>query len=170
MKNNVYVAGSWKNRYAAKCLMKDIENLGCKITVDWTVHKKRDNVTDYVKEYIKGLQECDYFIYCMDGIKSLGKNFELGYATALGKPIAIYLLSGNIFGLSIDKVPFDKIVERESVFIRSNMYLVIRTIDELKNWLLSIVSRSQKIQEQCIQSDVVIHSQSVPVEIIQNVQ
>lgn len=144
MKNNVYIAGSWKNREAVKRLMKDIEEWGCKITVDWTNHKRKDNLMEYVQEYIKGLQECDHFIYCMDGIKSIGKNFELGYATALGKPIGIYLFDGNIFGPNMEKISFDKIIEKESVFVRANMYQIIRTIDELKNWLFNIMSSQSK--------------------------
>ena len=44
MKNNVYIAGSWKNRIVIKQLMKDIESWGYKITVDWTEHKRKENI------------------------------------------------------------------------------------------------------------------------------
>lgn len=137
--NNVYISGSWKNRDAVKRLMSDIENWGCKVTVDWTNHKNSGSIADYAQEYIKGLQECDCFIYCMDGIKSLGKNFELGYASALGKHIGVYLFEGATFGPNMKSVTFDKIIAKECVFIRANIYQILRTIDELKNWLLNAV-------------------------------
>lgn len=138
MKNNVYIAGSWKNRIVVKQLMNDIENWGYKITVDWTEHKRKDNISEYAQEYLKGLKECDYFVYCMDGIKSIGKNFELGYATALDKQVGVYVFDNNIFGPNMKVLSFDKIVDKECIFIRANMYQVIHTIDELKNWLPSI--------------------------------
>jgi len=138
MKNNVYIAGSWKNRIVIKQLMKDIESWGYKITVDWTEHKRKENIMEYAQEYLKGLKECDYFVYCMDGIKSIGKNFELGYATALDKHVGVYVFDNNIFGPNLKNVSFDKIVDKECIFIRANMYQVLHTLDELKNWLPSI--------------------------------
>src|SRR3972149_5757480 len=136
MKNNVYIAGSWKNRNDVKHLMDEIEEWGCKIMVEWTNHKKKDNIIDYVQEYIKGLQECDCFVYCMDGIKSIGKTFELGYVTALNNPVGLFIL------------------EKECIYIRANIYQIIRTIDELKNWLLDIVPSKSDINKSEIISDV----------------
>ena len=154
MKNNVYIAGSWKNRNDVKHLMDEIEEWGCKIMVDWTNHKKKDNIIDYVQEYIKGLQECDCFVYCMDGIKSIGKTFELGYVTALNKPVGIFLFENKIFGPNMEKISFDKILEKECIYIRANIYQIIRTIDELKNWLLDIVPSKSDINKSEIISDV----------------
>lgn len=138
MNNNVYIAGSWKNRIEVRNLMNDIESWGYNITVDWTNHVGKDNLVAYVQEYIKGMQECDYFIYCMDGIKSIGKNFELGYATALGKHIGIYLFNNKTFGPNMETTPYNKIIQKECAFIRADIYKILRTIDELKNWLPSI--------------------------------
>lgn len=152
--NNVYITGSWKNREAIKCLMCDIEKLGNKIAVDWTEHKGKENVKNYAQEIIKGLQECDCFIYCMDGIKSIGKNFELGFAAALNRPIAIYILNNkninnesdsdgnkclNLFGPNMDTTPFDKMVGKECIFIQAKMYPILCTFDELITWLSNIV-------------------------------
>ena len=152
--NNVYITGSWKNREAIKYLMGDIEKLGNKIAVDWTEHKGKENVKNYAQEIIKGLQECDCFIYCMDGIKSIGKNFELGFAAGLNKPIAIYLLNNkninnendsdgskclNLFGPNMDTTPFDKMIEKECIFIQAKMYPILRTFDKLITWLSNIV-------------------------------
>ena len=140
MKNNVYIAGSWKNRDAVKRLMNDIENFGYKITYDWTNHKGSDKAKDHVEEDIEGLKECDCLIYCMDGIRSRGKYFELGYVTALGKPVAIYLLPTyyNVINPNDENLPFNIIIENESVFIRSRIYPILHTIDELKSWLSNV--------------------------------
>ncbi len=138
MSNNVYIAGSWKNRVAIRQLMDDVENLGYKITVDWTNHIGKDKLVEYVQEYMRGIKECDYFIYCMDGIKSIGKNFELGYATALGKHVGVYLFNSKTFGPNIESTPLSKIMDKESAFVRANIFQMLYTMDELKNWLPSI--------------------------------
>ncbi len=162
MKNNVYIAGSWKNRETVKNLMNDIEEWGYKVTVDWTNHKRNDKIIDQAQEYIKGLQECDFFIYCMDGIKSIGKNFELGYATALGKTVGIYLFENKIFGPDIKNISFDKIIAKESIFIQANMYKILRTLEELKNWLLSIAKTPESLQTPEIQTPEIQTQEQTP--------
>ncbi len=138
MKNNVYVAGSCKNRVATKNLMDDIKKWGFNIAFDWT--NRTNDIVDDLKEDIKGLIECDCFIYCMDGIKSRGKYFELGYVSALNKPIGIYLLPTyyHIINPNSEDLPFSIIIENESVFIRSRIYPILNNIDELKKWLIDI--------------------------------
>lgn len=133
----VYIAGSCKNRTAIKGLMSEIESFGHQITVDWTIRRSNNDTKEFVEEDIKGLQECDRFIYCMDGIKSRGKYFELGYAAALNKNIGIYLLPTyyEVINPNSENLPFSIIIENESVFIRSKMFPILRTIDELKMWL-----------------------------------
>jgi len=140
MKNNIYMAGSWKNRVAIRQLMNDMENLGYKITVNWPNRKITDDAKIAAEENLKGLRECDCLIYCMDGIRSRGKYFELGYATALSKPIGIYLLPTyyNVINPNHEDIPFSVVLENESVFIRSRTYPILCNIDELKNWLSDI--------------------------------
>lgn len=138
MNNNVYIAGSWINRIEVKNLMSSIESWGYNISVDWTNHVGKDKLVEYVQEYMKGIKECDYFVYCMDGIKSIGKNFELGYATALDKKIGIYLFSNKTFGPNMETTPLNKIMNKECAFVRANIYQMIHTIEELKNWLTTI--------------------------------
>ncbi len=140
MKNSIYMAGSWKNRVAIRQLMNDIESLGYKITVNWTNRKMTDDAKIAAEENIKGLRECDCLVYCMDGIRSRGKYFELGYATALSKSIGIYLLPTyyNVINPNSEDLPFSMILENESVFIRSRNYPILRDMDELKNWLSNI--------------------------------
>jgi hypothetical protein len=139
MTNNVYIAGSYKNRKAVKGLMEEIEKWGYHITFDWTIHTKDEDIGKYVQGDIEGIKDCDHFIYCMDGTRSRGKYFELGYAWALGKRIGIYLLptfyqmTNDIY--SPDTPPFDIIIENDSVFIKSRMYPILSNIDELKTWL-----------------------------------
>ncbi len=149
MTNSVYIAGSCKNVKAVKYLMTKIESWGHRITFDWTGSNNNNDIGEYVKKDIDGIQECDNFVYCMDGIKSRGKYFELGYATALNKPIIIYILPthyymtnagsvdnvGNSDMLPSDMLPFDMIIENDSVFIKSRMYPILSNIDELKTWL-----------------------------------
>lgn len=137
MKLKVYVAGSLKNRALIKVLMNEIEMMGHKIITDWTESAEPGSARLCAKEDIRGLQECDCLIYCLDGIPSRGKNFELGYITALKKPIAIYILNIS----SISHIPielpgiFKYYIDKECVFIRANMYPIFYTIDELKSWL-----------------------------------
>ncbi len=139
MVNNVYIAGSCKNKNAVKDLMVKIETWDCRIVFDWTVSDKNYDVKRYVQEDIEAIKLCDNFIYCMDGIKSRGKYFELGYAAALGKRIGIYLLPNCYYVMdnvcSQDTLPFSVIMENDSVFIKSKMYTVLSTIEELRTWL-----------------------------------
>jgi nucleoside 2-deoxyribosyltransferase len=146
MKNNIYMSGSWKNRVAIRQLMNDMENLSYKIVVNWTNRKITDDARIAAEQNIKGLQECDCLIYCMDGIRSRGKYFELGYATALGKPIAIYLLPTyyNVINPNDEHMPFNIVLENESVFIRSRVYTILCNIDELKNWLSDVVDLNKR--------------------------
>ena len=145
MEHNVYVSGSWKNRVAVRGLMNEIKNWNNEIAVDWTEHKGKGNIKDYSQEILEGLQACNCMIYCMDGIKSIGKNFELGYMAALGKPIGVYLLNNNcdnccnIFGLNSDTISLEKMLEKECIFIQNKMYPILKTIDELKMWLSNII-------------------------------
>lgn len=88
-KTTIYVAGSWKNRSIIKNIMEKIESWGCNIAVDWTKHQEKGGAIQYAEEDLKGLKECDCLIYCMDTNHSRGKNFELGYVTALEKPVVI---------------------------------------------------------------------------------
>lgn len=143
MEKKIYIAGSWKNKNAVKDLMTDLEGDGYSIAVDWTNHKIDENLVSYVQDYLKGLNECSCFIYCMDGIKSIGKNFELGYATALGKPIGIFLMNSKMFGPNIENLPYEKIIAKECSFIRANLYKVLRSIEELKSWLSSILQSTK---------------------------
>lgn len=143
-KTKIYVAGSWKNRLLIKCLMREIEDWGHTVLVDWTNHEEKGGAKQYAEQDIKGLNQCDCLVYCMDGHKSRGKNFELGYVTALNKPIAIYLFSidrstvyKDIENVSIDYI-LDNMMANECVFIRAHMFPVLHTVEELKTWLSNI--------------------------------
>lgn len=139
-KIKVYVAGSCKNISSVKDVMNEIETMGHEIATDWTKHKRSGPTKLYAEEDIKALQECDCLLYCMDGIPSRGKNFELGYVTALKKPIAIYMLNLD----SIAHVPIETpgilkyYIDKECVFIRADMYPIFHTMDELRSWLSNI--------------------------------
>lgn len=137
MRLKVYVAGSLKNRSLTKVLMNEIEMMGYKITTDWTEDIESGSDRLCAEEDIRALQECDCLIYCLDGIHSRGKNFELGYVTALKKPIAIYMLNlSSISHISIETPGILKYyIDKECVFIRANMYPIFHTINELKLWL-----------------------------------
>lgn len=143
MRNNVYIAGSCKNRKAVKALMTDIENWGFNVIFDWTVRDGNNDISRYVQEDIRGIKDCDNFVYCMDGSKSRGKYFELGYASALDKRIGIYLLPNryNIASNTYnqDTLPFSVIIENDSIFIKSRMYPILSDANKLKTWLSTIV-------------------------------
>lgn len=144
----IYISGSWKNRNSVSNLMRDMENSGYEVIIDWTKHKITDDARHIVAENIEGLKKCDCLIYCMDGIRSRGKYFELGYATALEKPIGIYLLPTyyhNVYrpNSESEELPFSIIFDNESVFVRSKLYPILSTIDELENW----ISRLNEIYE-----------------------
>ena len=137
MKTKVYIAGSCRSRVAIGFLMSKIEDWGYEIAFDWTVHMEDGDASEYVQEDIKRLRECDLLVYCMDGIKSRGKYFELGYAFALNKPIGIYLLPTyyRVINPNDETLPFNVMMENESVFIRSKMCPILHSDNELKTWL-----------------------------------
>jgi len=142
-KTKIYVAGSWKNRLIIRCLMKEIEDWGHTVLVDWTNHEEKGGAKQYAEDDIKGLDQCDCLVYCMDGHKSRGKNFELGYATALNKPIAVYLFSidcSTVQGIEDASIDYmvDNMMDNECIFIRSRMFPVLHTVEELKTWLSNI--------------------------------
>lgn len=136
-KIKVYVAGSWKNRSAIKRLIEKIECWGYKVIVDWTKHQEKGGAKQYAEEDLKGLQECDCLVYCMDSNHSRGKNFELGYVTALGKPVIIYIMRDD--GVMTDpdrkKLPIDSLIDKECIFIRAKLYHILDILDELRSWL-----------------------------------
>ncbi len=130
----VYVAGSWRNRSIIKNIMEEIESWGCDIAVDWTMHQEKGGARQYAEEDLKGLKECDCLIYCMDSNHSRCKNFELGYITALGKPIIIYIIPEDE-GSDREKVPIDSLIDKECVFIRAKLYPIVNSMEDLRLWL-----------------------------------
>lgn len=137
----VYIAGSCKNRVITRRLMDEIKTWGHEIVLDWTTcrisdvlfanttRKNNDRDIECVKEDIKELKECECLIFCMDSFKSRGKYFELGYATAMSKPIGIFLFPS----LSLSDAMKD-----ESILIRSKIYPILHNVDELKTWLSNV--------------------------------
>ncbi len=123
----IYVAGSLKNSHMANCVMKDIESMGCQIAVDWA---KDIDVT----ECIKGLEQCDGLIFCMDGFKSRGKNFELGYVHALKKPIIVY----PIYPF---KESIEDLLENESTFLK--LFPIIKSRDDIKDWITNLKEKKK---------------------------
>lgn len=131
-KIKIYVAGSWKNRSKIKNIMEEIENWEYDIAVDWTKHQEKGGARQYAEEDLKGLKECDCLVYCMDSNHSRGKNFELGYIAALGKPVIIYIIPGD--GVS-EKLPIDSLIDKECIFIRAKLYPILDSMNELRLWL-----------------------------------
>lgn len=134
-KIKVYVAGSWKNMLKIKNIMEEIESWGYDIAVDWTKHQEKGSARQYAEEDLNGLKECDCLIYCMDSNHSRGKNFELGYITALEKPVIIYIIPND--GIE-EKLPIDSLIDKECVFIRAKLYTILDSVDELRLWLENI--------------------------------
>lgn len=130
----VYVAGSFKNREKIRYIMSEIENWGFRIAADWTIHQEKGGSKLYATEDLQGLKECDCLVYCMDSNHSRGKNFELGYITALKKPIIIYIMPENDVS-DIENLSIDSLIDRECVFIRARLYPIISSMGELRLWL-----------------------------------
>lgn len=87
---NIYVAGKWQDRKSCKDLMKWLESLGHKITLDWTDHKYEDE--EYPKEYCKadvqGVIDADILIGLFERpYVYRGALVEMGIALGQGKPI-----------------------------------------------------------------------------------
>lgn len=131
----IYVAGSWKNRSKIKNIMDEIESWGYNITADWTKHQEKGGARQYAEEDLKGLKECDCLIYCMDSNHSRGKNFELGYITALEKPVVIYIIPGDDTISGTDRLYIDSLIDKECIFIRAKLYPILDSINELRLWL-----------------------------------
>lgn len=152
-KTKIYVAGSWKNRLLIRDLMEEMESWGHIVLVDWTNHEEKGCAKQYAEQDIKGLKECDCLVYCMDGQKSRGKNFELGYVAALNKPTVVYLstIDFSTIGKDIEDVSYDGIIDymttNECVFIRALMFPVLHTAEELKTWLSNF--KKDDDEEQC---------------------
>ena len=133
-KITIYVAGSLKNMSIIKNIMEEIESWGHDIAVDWTMQEK-GGTKQYAEEDLKGLKECDCLIYCMDSNHSRGKNFELGYITALEKPIVIYIIPDDDTVSSTDKLSIDSLIDKECIFIRAKLYPILNSMNELRLWL-----------------------------------
>ena len=136
-KIKVYVAGSWKNRLAIKQLMENIEEWGYIVIVDWTKHQEKGGAKQYAAEDLKGLQECDCLIYCMDSNHSRGKNFELGYITALCKPVIIYIMSDEEINVCLDMktIHIDSLIDKECIFVKARLYPIIGSLENLRLWI-----------------------------------
>ena len=140
----IYIAGSWKNRLLIKHLMVHVEGWKYKITTDWTEHYASDNENKYAVEDMEGIRQCDAFIYCIDGTSSRGKNFELGFAHALNKPIAIYaiVLDHVCSSAAIDKdLMISDMIEGESMFIKAEFFPIFSSSVELRSWLYELNSK-----------------------------
>ena len=134
-KITIYVAGSLKNMSIIKNIMEEIESWGYDIAVDWTMHQEKGGTKQYAEEDLKGLKECDCLIYSMDSNHSRGKNFELGYITALEKPIVIYIIPDDDTVSSTDKLSIDSLIDKECIFIRAKLYPILNSMNELRLWL-----------------------------------
>lgn len=135
-KIKVYVAGSWKNRSTIKQLMEKIEDWGYIIVTDWTIHQEKGGAKRYAEEDLKGLQECDCLVYCMDENHSRGKNFELGYIAALDKPVIIYIISNKGIDKCLDKdISVDSLIDKECIFIRAKLYPILDCLEDLRLWI-----------------------------------
>lgn len=134
-KTIIYVAGSWKNRLEIKNIMEEIESWGYNMAVDWTKHQEKGGARQYAEEDLKGLKECDCLIYCIDSNHSRGKNFELGYITALGKPIVIYIVPSDDTVSDTDRSHIDSLIDKECIFIRAKLYPILNSMNELRLWL-----------------------------------
>lgn len=137
-KITIYVAGSWKNRSKIKNIMEEIESWEYNMAVDWTKHQEKGGARQYAEEDLKGLKECDCLIYCIDSNHSRGKNFELGYITALGKPVVIYIIPSDendsiVPGTGMSCI--DSLIDKECIFIRAKLYPILDSINELRLWL-----------------------------------
>ncbi len=89
-----YIATKFTNVDGFNEIYNILKDNNISLTVDWTKHL---NVKPFREHHsicmeqslmdIKGIEECDYFIFKYDGEKGSGMFFELGYAYALKKKI-----------------------------------------------------------------------------------
>jgi len=102
MKKKIYVAAKFEKKDEALNLMNVLKNNGYHITCDWTKHEwpehyqkqelysKNIEITNaFAEADIKGVTDADIVIVLYHGIKGPGMSFEMGYATALNKPVYI---------------------------------------------------------------------------------
>lgn len=115
---NLFVSGSWENREIIRNLMTRLQELGYKITADWTNHTDQGRATEYAAEDLKGICACDALIYCHDSHKTGGKVYEIGYAHGLGKNVILYSFTGIDF-------------KNGCVFIRGQIHPRARNFEEL---------------------------------------
>jgi nucleoside 2-deoxyribosyltransferase len=91
----IYIAGKWEERKKVAHLMELFRIIGHKITCDWTTHEyPTENIKDKLRDYavtdIRGVADCDVFIfYAISQLGYRGAFCEMGAALALGKPVFI---------------------------------------------------------------------------------
>ncbi len=89
-----YIASKFTNVEGFNEIHTILKDNNITLTVDWTKHLNVKPFREYHSvcmeqslEDIKGIEDCDYFIFKYDGEKGSGMFFELGYAYALKKNI-----------------------------------------------------------------------------------
>ena len=89
----IYLASIYERRAELQEYMRRIEAAGFKVTSRWLMHDFDDsNWAAQAIIDLEDIQDCDGFIVFTEekGYKGRGgKDFETGYALALGKPIAV---------------------------------------------------------------------------------
>jgi hypothetical protein len=90
-KITVYVAGKWSEREKARKVMKELNDRGYAIAVDWTTHEHPDMFKEYVLEDIEAIKSSDILLACMwnKNIFYKGAWIEIGVALGLDKKIII---------------------------------------------------------------------------------
>ena len=132
----VYIATKFEDTEIYHNIKNELEARGYTITCDWTKHKKVHPFSENKNlchsqslEDIIGIEQADVVILLYNGKKGSGMSFEIGYATALGKKILMY-------------VPNNENVSTEdySMFVHLENFIHIKNKTHLFNVLLDIVS------------------------------
>lgn len=129
----VYLAAAYSRRQEMKQLATELSGIGVEVTGHW--FDKPEGVTDttVTNKYlidcaiadIRAIREADYFVrfpndlhgstYVRSDLATAGKDFETGYAFALGKPIFVVGGKQNIF----DRLPNMVHVKDEAALLRA---------------------------------------------------
>jgi len=97
-----YIATSIKRAKEHNQIRDALNNLGHKITYDWTLHGSVKNISlerlkEVGEDMIDAIKEADFIVVLLPGGK--GTHTELGASIAYNKPVFVHALDANLMKL-----------------------------------------------------------------------
>lgn len=122
-----YIAGSFSKREEVKLLMNRIEELGHRISLDWTTHlyvkpyeENLELAARYTKEDIEGVRDCDIFVLIPEEEGGTTQFAELGAAIVIEDVKRIFVVGPhNTRSMIFIHPKIERVDSIEEVFIKA---------------------------------------------------